>query len=149
MTIIDFMKTKLSKYPKISDFLLNDDIHIDFTEPTPTNYGLSSTGDSLIKEDILGNQTRQHNFAMYAISKSYTDYNRLENSNFLYELSHWLENLEVEEFITEINEKAINSKFIKARCANAMSMGLVGETISDGIIYQIQIYAEYILESEN
>ena len=30
-----------------------------------------------------------------------------------------------------------------------MSMGLMGETINDGIMYQIQIYAIYKIESED
>ena len=62
MTIIEYMRQKLTEYPKISEFLTGDDIHIDFTEPDPVNYGLSSNGDSLVKEDILGNQIRRHNF---------------------------------------------------------------------------------------
>ena len=61
MTIIEYMRQKLTEYPKISEFLTGDDIHIDFTEPDPVNYGLSSNGDSLVKEDILGNQIRRHN----------------------------------------------------------------------------------------
>ena len=67
MTIIDFMREKLTAYPKISEFLAGDDVHIDFTEPQPTNCGLSSTGDSLVKEDIQGTQIRKHNFVLYAI----------------------------------------------------------------------------------
>ena len=72
MTIIDFMRQKLTEYPKISEFLVDGDIHVDFTEPG-SSYGLSSTGDSLVKEDMLGNQTRRHNFAMYAVAPSFTD----------------------------------------------------------------------------
>ena len=33
MTIIEYMRQKLTEYPKISEFLAGDDIHIDFTEP--------------------------------------------------------------------------------------------------------------------
>ena len=91
MTIIDYMRQKLTEYPKIAEFLGDEDIHIDFTDPQPTNYGLSSNGDSLIREDVLGNQIRQHNFVMYAVAQSFTDYNRLANSNFLLELAYWLE----------------------------------------------------------
>ena len=58
MTIIDFMRQKLTEYPKISEFLVDGDIHVDFTEPG-SSYGLSSNGDSLVKEDMLGNQTRR------------------------------------------------------------------------------------------
>lgn len=149
MTIIDFMRKKLTEYPKISEFLAGDDIHIDFTEPDPASYGLSGNGDSLIKEDILGNQTRQHSFAMYAVWQSYTDYNRLSNSNFLLELSYWLESLLEEDGITvRVGDRELPAKFLKATTANAMSFGLMGETINEGVMYQIQIYARYFVESE-
>lgn len=149
MTIIDFMKEKLTAYPKISEFLAGNDIHIDFTEPDPVNYGLSSTGDSLIKENIRGGQTRQHNFVMYAVGQSYTDYNRLANSNFLLELAYWLERLPEEDGITvNIGDQEVPARFLKATTANAMSMGLMGDTIDKGVMYQIQIYARYFVESE-
>lgn len=149
MTIIDFMRQKLTEYPQISDFLAVGDIHIDFTEPDPVNYGLSSNGDSLIKEDLLGNQTRQHNFSMYAVGQSFTDYNRLANSNFMLELGYYLEHLPEEEgLIVDTGEHELTGKFLKATTANAMSMGLMGETINEGVMYQIQIYARYFVESE-
>lgn len=149
MTIIDFMRQKLTEYPKISEFLAGDDIHIDFTDPAPVNYGLSSTGDSLLKEDLLGNQTRRHNFVLYAAWQSFTDYNRLANSNFLLELAYWLERLPEEDGITAVaGEQERKGRFLKATTANAMSMGLMGETIDQGVMYQIQIYAQYKIESE-
>lgn len=149
MTIIDFMRQKLTEYPKISEFLAGDDIHVDFTDPAPVNYGLSSTGDTLLKEDLLGNQTRQHNFVLYAVGQSFTDYNRLANSNFLLELAYWLERLPEGAGITAVaGERELKGRFLKATTANAMSMGLMGETIDQGVMYQIQIYAQYKIESE-
>lgn len=149
MTIIDYMKNKLSVYPKMSEFLAENDIHVDFTDPAPVNYGLSSTGDSLLKEDLLGNQVRQHNFVLYAVGQSFTDYNRLANSNFLLDLSYWLEQLPNEDGIAiNIEGKELPAKFLKATTANAMSMGLMGDTIDQGVMYQIQIYAQYRVESE-
>lgn len=150
MTIIDFMRKKLTEYPKISEFLADDDIHIDFTDPDPVNYGLSSTGDTLLKEDILGNQVRQHNFVMYAVGQSFTDYNRLANSNFFLELSYWLEHLPEQDGITvTIEDQELPARFLKATTANAMSMGLMGTAINQGVMYQIQIYARYFVESED
>lgn len=149
MTIIEYMRQKLTEYPKISEFLAGDDIYVDFTDPAPVNYGLSSTGDTLLKEDLLGNQTRQHNFVLYAVGQSFTDYNRLANSNFLLELAYWLERLPEEAGITAVaGEQELKGRFLKATTANAMSMGLMGETIDQGVMYQIQIYAQYKIESE-
>lgn len=149
MTIIEYMRQKLTEYPKISEFLAGDDIHVDFTDPAPVNYGLSSTGDTLLKEDLLGNQTRQHNFVLYAVGQSFTDYNRLANSNFLLELAYWLERLPEEDGITATaGKQELKGRFLKATTANAMNMGLMGETIDQGVMYQIQIYAQYKIESE-
>lgn len=150
MTIIDYMRQKLTEFPNISEFLAGDEIHIDFTDPPPVNYGLSSTGDSLVREDLLGNQIRQHNFSMYAVGQSFTDYNRLANSNFLLKLGYWLERLPEEDGLTvSEGDMVMAGKFLKATTANAMSMGLMGETIDKGVLYQIQICAQYKIESED
>lgn len=149
MTIIDYMRQKLTEYPKISEFLGGDDIHIDFTDPSPVNYGLSSTGDSLIKEDMLGNQTRRHNFTLYAVGQSFTDYCRLANSNFLLELSYWLERLPSENCLEiDVDGKKLTGEFVGATTANAMAMHPMSETMDNGVLYQIQISAMYKIESE-
>lgn len=148
MTIIDYMRLKLAEYPKISEFLVDDDIHVDFTG-SGTGYGLSSNGDSLVKEDMLGNQTRRHNFVLYAVAPSFTDYNRIANSNFLLELGYWLEWLPEEDGLSiPVGEKEMPGRFLKATTANAMAMMPIGETLNDGIMYQIQIHAIYETESE-
>ena len=148
MTIIDFMRQKLTEYPKISEFLTDCDIHVDFTEPD-SSYGLSSNGDSLVKEDMLGNQTPRHNFAMYAVAPSFTDYCRLVNSNFLLELGYWLEQLPEEGgLIANIGNQELEARFLKATTSNAMAMQPMGETVNDGILYQIQIQVTYKIESE-
>ena len=142
MTIIDFMRQKLTEYPKISEFLVDGDIHVDFTAPG-SSYGLSSNGDSLVKEDLLGNQTRRHNFAMYAVAPSFTDYCRLANSNFL------LDSLPEEYgLIANIGNQELEARFLKAATSNAMAMQPMGETVNDGILYQIQIQVTYKIESE-
>ena len=149
MTIIDFMRQKLSDYPKIQEFLSGGELHIDFTEPDATSYGLSSAGDALLKEDVLGNQLRRHSFVMYAVNQSFTDYCRLANSNFLLELGYWLERLPEEAGIgVEIDGEILTGRFLKATTANAMAMQPMGATVNDGVLYQIQIYANYKIEME-
>lgn len=148
MTIIDFMRKKLMEFPKIGEFI-GDGIHIDFTDPSPVNYGLSSNGDSLIKTDILGNQVRKHSFVLYAVGQSFNDYCRLSNSNFLLELGYWLERLPEECGIeAEIGSRSLTGRFLNASAANAMAMQPMGDTMMDGVMYQIQIYANYKIESE-
>ena len=131
MTIIDFMRQKLTEYPKISEFLVDGDIHVDFTEPG-SSYGLSSNGDSLVKEDMLGNQTRRHNFVMYAVAPSFTEQLPEEDG-----------------LVANIGNQELEARFIKATTSNAMAMQPMGETVNDGILYQIQIQVTYKIESED
>ena len=98
---------------------------------------------------MLGNQIRQHNFVLYAVGQSFTDYNRLANSNFLLELSYWLERLPEEDGISaEIDGQTFRGRFLKATSANAMAMQPMTEDMNDGVLYQIQVYAQYKIESE-
>ena len=47
-----------------------------------------------------------------------------------------------------MNGEVISGRFIKATTANGMTMMPMGETVSDGLMYQLQIYARYKIESE-
>lgn len=147
MNIIELVKQILTDYPKISEF--TNEINVDFTEDAPTNFGLSSVGDSIVKEDILGNQIRQHNFVLYASNQSFTNYDRLANSTFLLDLTYWLEQYKNKDPIeVTINNKTVSGKLLGLSSANAMLYMVPTGDINDGVTYQIQIYAQYYLESE-
>ena len=147
MNIIELVKHILTDYPKITEF--TNEINIDFTDDTHTNFGLSSVGDNLVKEDILGNQVRQHNFVLYALNQSFTNYDRLVNSTFLLDLAYWLEQYKNEDPIeVTINDKTVSGKLLGLSSANAMLYMVPTGDINDGVTYQIQIYAQYYLESE-
>jgi hypothetical protein len=166
MNIIELVRQIASEYPNINQF--TNEINIDFTEPNPTNFGLSSVGDQLIKEDILGNQLRQHNFVLYAINQAYTNYDRLANSNFLLEFSYWLERAaQGQEIVAAIDgygtfypgeeypeedrypvHSGLKGELTKLSAANAMLYMAPTGDINDGVTYQIQIYARYYIESE-
>jgi hypothetical protein len=147
MNIIEVVREVLSTFPKIAE--LNGGLDIDFTDNKVGDCGLYPNGDQLIKEDIIGNQDRQHNFVLYAKFQSFVDYDRLANSTFLLDLAYWLEkaakNQEIE---VTIDEKLVTGKLRKLRSANGMLYGYENETLSGPVTYQLQIYAEYHLESE-
>lgn len=147
MNIIELVKQTLTEFPRMSEF--TGGIHVDFAEPQTDNCGLSPTGDSLIKEDILGNQIRQHNFVLYANNQSINDFDRLSNSTFLLDLAYWLERKASNQPIeVTIDEKAISGKLLKLSSSNGMIFGWQNETLSGPVTYQLQIYAQYSLESE-
>lgn len=145
MNVIELVKQILTDYPRILEF--TNEIKVDFTDDTPTSFGLSSVGDQLIKEDILGNQIRRHNFVLYALNQSFTDYDRLANSTFLLDLTYWLEQYRQEDPIeVTIDNKTVSGKLLGLSSANAMLYMVPTGDINDGVTYQIQIYAQYELE---
>jgi hypothetical protein len=144
MNVIELVKQILTDYPKILEF--TNEVHVDFTDSEPTNFGLSSTGDQLIKEDVLGNQIRQHNFVLYAVNQAFLDYDRLANSTFLLDLTYWLEIVANKQEIT-VDEQS-RGKLLSISSANGMLYSIPTGDIMDGVTYQIQIYAQYKIERE-
>ena len=142
MNIIEKMRETLTNYEGISQF--TNEVHVDFTDENAIDYGLSSTGDSLMEEDILGNQIRQHNFVLYARKEAFEDYNRLANSNWLLDLNYWLESQKGQE-ITAGNK---TGKITKLWSANGMLYEIPNGDINNGVLYQLQIYAEYEIKGE-
>lgn len=136
MNIIESVRALLLEFPKISDVV--GEVHIDFTDPEPTSYGLSSTDDSLIKEDILGGQHRQHTFMLYTTYSSMNDYERLSNSTALTELGIWLGQ--------QKNVPIDNGRITKITTGSGMLIAVPQENEFDGVQYQLQIIAEYTLE---
>lgn len=145
MNIIERVQAILESFPKISEVC--NSIHIDFTDPEPTSYGLSSVGDELITEDILGGQTRQHTFMLYTTYSSINDYERLSNSSTLTELSTWLEKQIDYEVNTAIGNETFTGVLTKLRGTNGMLIEVPQDNEYDGYQYQLQIIAEYTVEA--
>lgn len=145
MNVIEVVRQILTDYPNISDFI-NGDVHIDFNDEKDHNYGLSSTNDSLLRKDILGNQTRTNNMVLYATNQSANDYDRLQNSTFLLNLGYYLETVKGQEVTATINGVELFGQIQSVSIANAMAWG----KSEDGqlITYQLQIKVNYTLESE-
>lgn len=145
MNIIEAVKQIITDYPEIENF--TNKIHVDFTDnDEESNFGLYSTGDSLVKKDILGNQLRSHNFILYALNQAYNDYDRIANSSFMLDLSHYLESIKDNYNIEEqINGETFAGKVKTLKCANGMLFDVPTGDINDGVTYQLQIYAEYTL----
>lgn len=138
MNVIEKTQHIISEYPEISKF--TNEVDIDFTSNEPTSFGLSSTGDTKVKEFLTGKQVRQHNFVLYATQDSFNSFQRLNNSNFLMNFSYWLEqqkNIDIDE-----------GKITKIWASNGMAYEAPSGDINDGIRYQIQIYVEYEKEEQ-
>jgi hypothetical protein len=146
MNIIEVVKNILNGYSEISKF--TNGIHVDFTDPEPTNFGLSSLGETLIKKDVLGNKKKQHNFVLYARNQAYTDFDRLSNSTFLLDLGNYLDTVKGQEVITNVNGVEKKGELIEMSSANGMLFEIPTGNINDGVTYQLQIYAQYSILEE-
>lgn len=145
MNIIELVQQTLTEFPQISD--LNNGIDVDFTEESTGYCGLYPTGDQLLKEDIVGNQDRRHNFVLYANFEGFSDYQRVANSTFLLNLAYWLEKAAIgQEIEVTIDEQTVTGKLTKLSSANGMLYGYKDGTLSGPVTYQMQIYAQYHLE---
>lgn len=141
MNIIELVKEVVMGFPNISD------LHIDYTENDPDNYGIYPTGDQLLKKNVIGDQDRQHNFIFYAIFQSLNDYERMANSTFLLDLAYWLEHAATgQEIEVTINNKTVTGNLTKLSSANGMLYGYQDGTLTGPVTYQLQIYAQYRLE---
>lgn len=151
MNVIEKVKELIESYDKIADF--TGGIHVNFTESTEkelSNYGIYPTGDTLVSTDILGNQKRTQSFVLRAINQSYEDYDRLLSSSFLLDFGYWLEKQKGQPVTISIGDTEKTGEITSMRCANAMLIDVINNDYNNGVMYQIQIYADYsVLESED
>lgn len=143
MNIIEMMKSVLEGYPGI------DALHIDYNLNAADSFGLYPTGDRKISEDIVGNQERQHTFILYADFQSFNDYDRLQNSGTLLELQQWLERYPDGQPVTvTVGKKELAGQLKKITCANGMLYNIPDNNMNTAVQYQLQITADYTIESE-
>lgn len=143
MNIIEKMKSILEEYPQIGT------LHIDYSLNDCDSFGLYSTGDKKLSEDVLGNQTRRHTFILYAAFQSFNDYDRLANSGLLLDLQLWLEQYaDGQEISTVISGTARRGELKEITCANGMLFNIPDNNMNTAVQYQMQITAEYTIESE-
>ena len=145
MNIIEKVRSLLESFPRISDVC--NEVHIDFTDAEATSYGLSSIGDELIYEDIIGGQRRQHTFMLYTTYSSINDYERLHNSEALLELGLWLEKQIGCEITTTVSSDTYSGRLERLEASNGMLYAVPQEDELDSYQYQIQIVAEYTVDS--
>lgn len=142
MNVIETVKELLTNYDKMDEF---NGVHIDYTESENNVCGMFPVGPTKTGEDIVGNSKYKVLFEVYAQKESFDDYNRLQNSGFLSQLTYHLnslKNISVTETI-EGEEKTGRIKSIDA--GNALLYDIPTGDINDGIRYQIQITVNYVI----
>lgn len=140
MNIIEAVKEAVQSFPQIAQVC--SDIHVDFTDSEPTNYGISSNGDKSVRQYINGDEVREHQFVLYAVYQSMNDYDRIVNSGLLLELQQYLEQYANGQPVESADK---TGELVRLRCANGMLYEIPNGDINHAVMYQIQITAKYNL----
>lgn len=146
MNIIEKVRDLIQSFPKIAQVC--DAVHVDFSDKEPTSYGLSSLGDTLISEDILGNQIRQHSFMLRSTFSAINDYERMSNSGVLLDLAQYLDSCADEEVTHEIGGIVYTGTIRRITTANGSLAVITNGNVVNGWFYQLQIVAEYTVDKE-
>ena len=68
-----------------------DYINTDVVDKEPTSFALAPSGNTKIKEDILGNKTYQNSYVFYAKENAMGEADRQDTYNFLEAFSAWVD----------------------------------------------------------
>lgn len=144
MNVIELMLETIKTFPEISE--VTDTVHMEFSEDNPESFGLSSIGDRIVSEDILGNQTREHSFLFYATYSAVNDFERISNSGKLLSLAMWLERKKGAEITAQADGKTLTGFITSVRCENGMLYEIPKENLFNGVQYQMQIVVTYKIQ---
>lgn len=124
-------------------------IHIDYTNNKDLNTGLFLTNDSKIRSDVLGNVTRQANFAVYRNVFNANDKERIENSSFILDLANYLEDLSFDgiEFDSKVGDEMYKSVITSIQCSNGMMFQYLNGNPTLGAQYMLQVQVTYQIQS--
>ncbi len=145
MNVIETMKRILTDCDLMDEF---NGIHVDYTESQAGTAGLYSNGASKIGEDIIGNPIYQINFQLYAGLHAAIDFDRLQNSDFLLNLTYYLNSLKGVPITETVNGQEYTGEITKVTCSNALLYSVPTGDLNDGVTYQIQISVTYGIELE-
>jgi hypothetical protein len=145
MNIIEKVRSLVQGFPKLAEIC--GTVHVDFTGNEPTDYGLSSLGDTLVVEDICGNQERQHTFMLRSVFSAVNDFERMSNTGVLLELAQYLDRCVGDEVTHEICGVTHTGEITKITTANGALTMIPDENTISGWFYQLQIVAEYTVNN--
>ena len=145
MNIIEKVRSLVQSFPKIAE--IYGTVHVDFTGNEPADYGLSSLGDTLVVEDICGNQERQHTFMLHSVFSAVNDFERMSNTGVLLELAQYHDRCVGDEVTHEIGGVTHTGEITKITTANGALTMIPDENTISGWFYQLQIIAEYTVNN--
>lgn len=147
MNIIELVKSAIEVFSDQSG-KMNGQVHIDGVRNFVDDYGISSRSDTLIKEDILGNEKRRRILTFYAMFSSINDFERINNSGTIDQLQQFLEHFPNEQEIDVSDGIHDYVGYLRRiTCANAQMFTIPDGTMNNAVQYNLQITVEYDVTS--
>lgn len=142
--VVRTMRELLSECSLLDKF---NGIHVDYTieEDVPGALGLFSMGTTKTGEDILGNERYRIGFQLQTGLTAYEDYERLRNSDFLLQLTYWLNRKKNIRIVEEFGETERLGKITTVSAGNALLFDAPTGDVNDGVVYQLQVTVDYII----
>lgn len=143
--IIETVKKILTDAQIMDEF---NGCHVDYTENNVTDAGLMSLGSSLTKKSVIGDEYYRHTFTLFAEKHAFDDYQRLMGSSWLLKLTYYLNHIRNIDITAEVDGVTKDGTLLTMSCMNGMVYAIPSGDINDGITYQLQIYADYVIKEE-
>ena len=89
MSLIARIRELIQSCPYIDEFA---GFHVDYTAPDVDGFGVFPQGETKISEDMCGDAIWRYNFALNASFFTANDCFRLQNSEFVENFQHWIDN---------------------------------------------------------
>ena len=146
MNVIETVKHILSECTIMDEF---NKIHIDYTEGSVGFAGLFPNGATKSGEDLIGNPKYRITFTLYTGLNSANDYDRLANSDLLLRLTYYLNQLKNLSITENVDGHEYPGEVSRIFCSNGLLFDYPTGDPNDGVRYQLQIGAEYIIFMED
>lgn len=141
-SVIETIRQILTECELMDEF---NGVHVDYTESGAGNAGIFPTNPRKISEDLVGNQRWQINFSLLVDRAAYEDYDRLANSDFLLQLTYYMNSQKNISVIENVNGTERSGKITNIAASNALLFAVPTGDINDGVRYSLQLQVTYMI----
>lgn len=137
MNLFETVEKIVRDYERFDEY--GDTVNTDFGNNEEGNVVVIGEGDTLIKEDILGNETHKHDFSIIAINQAVTNYDRLKTNDWLLSFASYLRKQRDIEFDCSDGECVIQ----KIEASKGIVLGAPEDDINNGVGYSLDLAVIY------
>jgi len=147
MNVTETIQKIITDCPLMDEF--NNGVHIDYTEAKDNDAGMFPIGPTKTGEDLVGNEKYKMTYQFYAGLCAFEDAERLKNSDFLTQLTYYLNKMKNISIIETMDGEQRYGTIKKIDAANALVFDVPTGDLNDGVRYQLQLSVSYIIKSND